>query len=428
MLILTSGASSGQNDSGSALQVTGEHLVASDPDGRLMVEPTLAIDPANPKHWVVAVIVSSPDLSSSDCATLVTLDAGRTWKRYDLHVTECFDPWLGFVGKDEIWLGVLEKASSLRLFRSLDGGENWVRVPTAAEGVDHETFVSGQSHHANDREVYIVAEQDTREPVSGIDASSIMIMRSVTSVPSFQTINVIPALVSLNAMNPVVLEDGTLLVPYADFGMASSDGDKPLQHPRSWLLRSRNQGKTFAPPTLISEACYRSWEWISLDSATQSPFRGRLYYACTGIDYHSILLNHSTDGGRTWLGPVSVFESSASQQQRTPMIAVNRNGIVGMSWFEDRIKSDNSSKATHCVELLFSVSVDGGTSFLTPVTVTGVPSCSSSVKKAKAEERWPTGGDYTGLQATPDGVFHLVWSDARNGTADLWTAEVKQAK
>ncbi|HEV2401798.1 MAG TPA: sialidase family protein [Candidatus Sulfotelmatobacter sp.] len=393
-----------------------------------MVEPTLAIDPANPKHWVVAVIVSSPDLSSSDCATLVTLDAGRTWKRYDLHVTECFDPWLGFVGKDEIWLGVLEKASSLRLFRSLDGGENWVRVPTAAEGVDHETFVSGQSHHANDREVYIVAEQDTREPVSGIDASSIMIMRSVTSVPSFQTINVIPALVSLNAMNPVVLEDGTLLVPYADFGMASSDGDKPLQHPRSWLLRSRNQGKTFAPPTLISEACYRSWEWISLDSATQSPFRGRLYYACTGIDYHSILLNHSTDGGRTWLGPVSVFESSASQQQRTPMIAVNRNGIVGMSWFEDRIKSDNSSKATHCVELLFSVSVDGGTSFLTPVTVTGVPSCSSSVKKAKAEERWPTGGDYTGLQATPDGVFHLVWSDARNGTADLWTAEVKQAK
>jgi len=355
-------------------------------------------------------------------------DAGITWTRHDFHVTECFDPWLGFVAKDEVWLSVLEKASSLRVFRSLDGGENWVRLQTTAEGVDHETFVSGQLAHANYPEVYIVAEQDAREPASSMDASSIMVMRSVDSAPSFQTKNVFPALVSLNAMNPLVLEDGTLLVPYADFGMATSDGDKPLQHPRSWLLRSPDQGKTFAPPTLISEACYRSWEWMSLDGRTESPFRGRLYYACTGIDYHTILLHHSTDGGRTWLGPVSVAESSGSQQQRTPMIAVDRNGIVGVSWFEERIQSDNSSNATHCVDLLFSLSVDGGTSFLRPVKVTGVPSCSSSAKKAKAEQRWPTGGDYTGLQATPDGLFHLIWSDARNGAGHLWTAEVKHFK
>ncbi len=167
---------------------------------------------------------------------------------------------------------------------------------------------------------------------------------------------------------------------------------------------------------------------MSLDGATESPFRGRLYYACTGIDYHNILLHHSTDGGRTWSAPASVFASSGSQQQRTPMIAVGGNGIVGMSWFEDRIQSDNSSDATHCVELLFSLSVDGGTSFLGPVRVSGVPGCSSSAKKAKAEERWPTGGDYTGLQATPDGVFHLVWSDSRNGAGHLWTADAKQAK
>ncbi len=391
-----------------------------------MVEPTLAIDPADPKHWVVAVIVSSPDLTSSDCAALATLDGGRTWKRSDLHVTECFDPWVNFIGKDEIWLGVLEKASSLRLFRSRDGGKNWLTLQVAAYKVDHETFVSAQAQHADDRQIYIVAEQDTREPATGIDASSIMVMRSLTSVRSFQTKNVIPALVSLNAMNPVVLEDGTLLVPYADFGRATSDGDKPLQHPRSWLLRSHNQGRTFGPPTLISEACYRSWEWISLDTATESPFRRRLYYACTGTDYHSILLHHSTDGGQSWSRPVSVFESSGSQQQRTPMIAVNRNGTVGVSWSEDRI--DTSSGSSHCRELLFSVSIDGGTSFVTPVKVTGVPSCSNSARKSKAEERWPTGGDYTGLQATPDGVFHLVWSDARNGAYRLWTAEVKQAK
>jgi hypothetical protein len=162
ILILTAGAAPGQNHIASALQVTGEHLVAADPAGRLMVEPTLTIDPADPKHWIVAVIVTSPDLHSSDCATLVTLDAGHTWKRYDLHVAECFDPWLGFVGKNEVWLGVLEKASSLRLFRSQDGGQNWLPLQAAASDVDHETFVSRQLQDANFREIYIVAEQDAR--------------------------------------------------------------------------------------------------------------------------------------------------------------------------------------------------------------------------------------------------------------------------
>ena len=393
-----------------------------------MVEPTLAIDPADPKHWIVAVIVASPDLRSSDCATLVTQDAGLTWNRYDVHITECFDPWLGFVGKNEVWFGVLEKASSLRLFRSEDGGQNWLPLHVAASGVDHETFVSRPSQDVNNREIYVVAEQDARESTSGVDASSIMIIRSTNAPLSFQTKNVFPALVSLNAMNPVVLEDGTLLVPYADFGTTTPDGDKPLQHPRSWLLRSADQGQTFAPPTLISEACYRSWEWIALDTATASPFRGRLYYVCTGVDYHSIVLHQSSDGGRTWLGPVSVVGPSLAVQQRTPMIAVNGNGIVGMSWYEDRIQSNHSGNASHCLELVFSSSVDGGTTFSAPINVARIPTCSSSLKKGEAEKRWPTGGDYTGLQATPDGVFHLVWSDARSGAYRLWTAEVRLAK
>ena len=34
------------------------------------------------------------------------------------------------------------------------------------------------------------------------------------------------------------------------------------------------------------------------------------------------------------------------------------------------------------------------------------------------------GGDYSGLAATSDGIFHLVWSDARTGIYQLRTASV----
>jgi hypothetical protein len=34
------------------------------------------------------------------------------------------------------------------------------------------------------------------------------------------------------------------------------------------------------------------------------------------------------------------------------------------------------------------------------------------------------GGDYFGLTAGADGRFHLVWSDARDGAFQIWTAAV----
>ena len=410
------------------LQVTGEHLAATDTGDRPIVEPTLAIDPADSRHWVVAAIVASPDLSDSDCATMVTLDSGRTWERHDLHVPRCFDPWLAFVGGDEVLLAVLEKASYLRLFRSPDGGKSWLPLPQTASAVDHEMFVYRQSSDANKPDVYIVAEQDMRETISGADASSIMIAQLPNLEEPFRSMNVFPSLLSLNAMNPVVLEDGTLLVPYVDFSRPSPTGDAPLQHGRSWLLRSVDRGQTFAPPSLISESCYRGWEWLSLDNSATSPFRGNLYYVCTGVDYQSVLLHRSMDGGRTWAAPVSVGNSSGRARQRTPMIAVGGHGTVGISWYQDSQESDSSTQTSGCQKLFFSASLDGGATLSNPVKVSSDPSCSSSRKNGEAGRRWPAGGDYIGLHATPDGVFHLVWSDARNGVYELWTADIKETK
>jgi len=38
---------------------------------------------------------------------------------------------------------------------------------------------------------------------------------------------------------------------------------------------------------------------------------------------------------------------------------------------------------------------------------------------------WPHGGDYVGLAADGDGVFHPVWTDTRSGKFRVYTAAVR---
>ena len=39
--------------------------------------------------------------------------------------------------------------------------------------------------------------------------------------------------------------------------------------------------------------------------------------------------------------------------------------------------------------------------------------------------RWPNGGDYIGMTADADGVFHPFWTDGRSGTYQLYTAPIR---
>ena len=40
-------------------------------------------------------------------------------------------------------------------------------------------------------------------------------------------------------------------------------------------------------------------------------------------------------------------------------------------------------------------------------------------------QRWPAGGDYFGLAVSPDGTFHVLWSDSRTGVFQLRTALIE---
>ncbi len=162
-------------------------------------------------------------------------------------------------------------------------------------------------------------------------------------------------------------------------------------------------------------------------------------------------------------------------RRNTPAIAVNKDGLIGIAWYDRR-----NDPTKRCWEYFFAASSDGGVSFSKNVPVSTAPSCpapntppaihvhdltppedmrlppevvsrmrpvekemyqykvAAEEVRREAEKGIQTGrvsmvfnpsrsvfpGDYTGLTASPDGVFHPLWADRRNGPQQLYTTRV----
>jgi hypothetical protein len=131
-----------------------------------------------------------------------------------------------------------------------------------------------------------------------------------------------------------------------------------------------------------------------------------------------ILLSHSDDGGRTWNTPRVVSDgpdsSSAGPNELMPMVAVNRDGIVAVSWYDRRDNPDNLGYWPR-----LRASLDGGATWLESVRVSSEPN------RLTAKDVHLNGGDTAGLAADADGRFHLVWIDNRTGVAQAWASAVE---
>src|SRR5262249_30926228 len=120
-------------------------------------------------------------------------------------------------------------------------------------------------------------------------------------------------------------------------------------------------------------------------------------------------------------------------------IAVNRDGTVGVFWYDTRGLVGRDQWHVY-----FSASSDGGETFLPPVRVSSDPSTPftdqnhrptpESVRQSaqsvgvlfrSAFSRWPDGGDYVGLTTDAAGVFHPVWADSRAGSFQLYTSRIQ---
>lgn len=158
------------------------------------------------------------------------------------------------------------------------------------------------------------------------------------------------------------------------------------------------------------------------------------------------MLAVSSDRGETWSEPRPVDPSAAQGvHQFLPAVAVNREGVLGISYFSSRGFEDLEGPEGGYHQR-FTASVDGGETFFPSKRISSRPSRPASAERhdrlvlmpihdgerqvfhlgfLSAHGRWPMGGDYMGLAADAAGDFHPFWTDSRHGSFQVFTSTVR---
>ena len=191
----------------------------------------------------------------------------------------------------------------------------------------------------------------------------------------------------------------------------------------------------------------RTADALAVDGGSKS-FKDRIYIAWTDIrsGHGRILFTSSADKGTTWSAARVVDDVppglSHQPDNFMPTLAVNREGVVGLTWYDRRDSPDNIGYAPR-----FTASLDGGETWLPSVRIAeqttrqrqGLEAGAVTAYVAEGEDgagpltlhllhaAGPGVGDTAGLRADANGVFHAVWIDNRTGIDEIFTAAVTVA-
>jgi hypothetical protein len=369
-------------------------------------------------------------MSVRDCATFSSLDGGRTWKRQSLGLHGAADLWVAFLPDGTALVGLLDLKGNggdqLLIYRSSDGGQTWSNKPAhLGPGHDHPTLVVDGSSGQFAGSLYAISGRFWKNK-EGKSRDSVFVSRSSDGGLSFPApTHVIASNLLYESHNPAIMSDGTLLVPFGDH---RPNGDRRrFERERDWLLTSTDGGKTFSEPLFISETCSAAGGWSSIAvNPADSAWGNRIYHLCLSRQYAGIQARYSDDRGEKWSDPIRVDKpGNIEPYTRAPMIAVNKDGVVGIAWYDGRNDAKTGKGIFRCQDIYFTASLNGGESFLPEVKVSSQRTCPASPQDLETALRFPAGGEYMGFVTTPDGAFSLLWSDNRTGMYQLRMATVK---
>ncbi|MGH3428920.1 MAG: sialidase family protein [Terriglobales bacterium] len=438
-------------------------LVSHDRDVSHM-ETMIVSSPVSPKTLLGASITMTGANGGFANKAYVSDDGGYTWSDIAFPADAAngsLDPQVGFGLHGSMYYAGIYGQIGINIYRSEDGGRVWGKPFNLGRG-DHEMLVTDTTYGPFAGRVYVANEANI--PGSpGNEAlrmdQRVVLFRSVDDGRSF----IGPVEVArsnnygLEVVNPLVLSDGTLFVPMFEFPNYLID--KKTDVWKAVFSISHDGGVTFSPLRPIANipwggepvmrANQRSGHVDQIGAPEfavdrEGRFRDRIYAAWSEYDNgrYRLMLTWSSDRGNSWIKPKPVDpDEPPDASQFQPMVAVDPTGNLGLLWYD----TDGFPKRDQ-FSVWFTASLDGGETFLPKRRLSTEPSNPFgsgdlrpgpwdvhsehgliNVDFASAVSRWIDGGDYIGMTADMDGLFHPFWADARSGTYQLYTARVRVA-
>jgi photosystem II stability/assembly factor-like uncharacterized protein len=354
-------------------------------------------------------------------------DAGRTWKlafekRGVIQGIRFVDPAIAYGPDGSVYFATLGTAPtrSSQVYCSHDGGQTW-GLPTAVAEETDRPFLAVDCGKGKYRgRLYCSiwhrgkpAVYTSRDDGKTFDEPRSLGLRDHYGVATGQA---------------AVLSDGTLVVPYRV--LVAKMPTKGIGFGIR-LRRSATGGETFLDEQSVWTSDFRTGGYNIIPMLAVNPgsksFKDRMYLVWsekTSAETH-VMLTLSKDKGVNWSKPVVISEQGhpegeggKSYDSVLPTVAVNRRGIVGVSWYDSR---DSRGGKVGC-SVRFRASLDGGTTWLPSARVSEVPSRVDLNLENKMKDDWL--GDTMGLTADAAGEFHVLWVDDRTGIRQVFTASV----
>lgn len=422
-------------------------------------EPTISVDPRDSRNLVAGWM---QDLYRG-YVTAWSKNSGATWKTSVVPgISRCSgdsfelaaDPWLS-TGPDGITYlaGIsldindspnpvgppfLPVRSRLQVNRSADGGRSWSPPAVVVGGTgrlhDKPSLVADPQRAGHAYIVWTEFLTPLGPPAEGISFSRTTDGGASWSPPLHLDFPMPAGSMPIGAL-VMVLPDGALLA--ITTVRARNGTDDPH---RIFAMRSTDLGTTWSPPTLVTEfpatdgrhstpfsdpetgEAIDAPEWaissaVARDGTVYVTWRHRVSPAEADIR-----LAKSTNGGVSWGSPTTV--ASASAEIFLPVIAVARDGTVGVTYYDDR--RDVLADEGYSNDFRFAHSHDEGATWRE--THVGGPFDMRTALLRKIPIRGLFVGDYHGLVPLPGGfgaAFGLAQPQAGAGGSDVFFARLR---
>lgn len=402
-----------------------------------------AADPNDSRRLILGSMAYNAQTQKDHSIAYVSQDGGLSW-RATLETGESVDPACAYARDGGVlFLHLNRSESRLELFRSGNGGNTWGK-PSFAEYLDR-PYLSIDPRPGSEAWMYINAHQaGSANPRSRVFS----LMVSKDGGQTFSDPRTAPgtSAVGLTPGNGVVLSDGTFVAVFHNRTSATAPTSGA---PLGWIgaVTASGGGAAISQPARVAD-WYNAVGAYDLSNipqlavdASKGKFNDRLYavWPDNRTGRSEVWLSWSASKGEKWSEPVRVNDDKSDGDHLQPAVAVNRNGVVGVSWYDRR-----ESPKDHGWRARFTASVDGGATFLPSAAATEArydPALtkdqSINVLEAKyprnggppiTRPRWNfafTGGDTAALSAGADGAFHVFWTDNRTGVVQVWTSRVE---